>query len=271
MGALVVLTTVSGAKAADRLARRTVQEKKAACVSVLPSVVSHYRWKGKIRRTRESLLFIKTTRAAWPDLLKFLEKNHPYKIPEVLALPATRGSKTYLSWLKSTCLILCLVLVGIASGSHLSWAKETFVKYSEAQKNFATAPQATESVTVDELREIQEMDPKALVFDARSREEFNKQHIAGSLLPMPDDHYTQEALFRQKIVRTSPDEVADLSRGTASLAKNATIVTYCNRNCGLSKGLMKQLKTLGFTNVRYLAGGIDSWREKGYPLEAQGS
>ena len=267
MGALVVLTTLANANAADRLARRTVREKKAACVSVMPAVTSHYRWKGKIRKTREALLFIKTTSGSWPKLLKFLEKNHPYDVPEILALRVSHGSKAYLSWLRNAGLMLCLVLAGTLFSAHPLWAESTFVKYSDVQKEVFPEPRDLESVTPEELRKIQEDEPSVKIFDARSKTEFNKQHIAGATLPMPPEHYRQEALFQQKIVSAPPDEAADLNESMASLARTTPIITYCSRNCGLSKGLMIRLKALGFTNVRYLAGGIDSWREKKYPIE----
>jgi rhodanese-related sulfurtransferase len=88
-------------------------------------------------------------------------------------------------------------------------------------------------------------------------------------LPLPDEVYTQEELFRQKIIPVAPDRSVSLIQATASLSRATVIVTYCNSHCALSKNLMLRLKTIGFTNVRYLAGGIDSWREKGYPLEVQ--
>lgn len=268
MEALVVLTTLSDAKAADRLARKTIREKKAACVSVIPAVFSHYRWKGKIERTREALVLIKTTRSAWPKLLKFLEKNHPYEVPEILALPVAQGSKAYLSWLRSAVLVLCLSFTGPLLGADHLWAEEVFVKYSDVQNQIAAPARDEGSVTAEELVNIQREDPSVLIFDARSPEQFRKEHILGALLPMSEEHYRQESLFRQKVIPTAPNADLGLRQGTASFRKNTAIVTYCNRKCALSKNLAKQLNALGFTNVRYLADGIDGWREKGYPVEA---
>ena len=269
MSALVVLTAVAPAKAADRLARRVVLESKAACVSVTPGAISHYRWKGKVRRSGESLLWIKTTRAAWPTLLKFLETNHPYDVPEILALPVSHGSKAYLKWLRCTGLALCLFLTGGAFGVDRSWAEDNFVQYVEAQKEYLLPPHDTESVMPEELRAMQVDGTVTRLFDARMKQEFLKEHIAGASLPLPDDYYTQEELFRQKIVPVSPDRPAALAQSMLPFPRETVIVTYCNRHCSLSKNLMHLLKELGFTNVRYLAGGIDSWREKGYPLEVQ--
>ena len=99
MAALVVLTTVAARNAADRLARSLVKQRLAACVTALPGATSHYRWKGKPESSREVLLLIKTDRRVWPRLLRYLRNNHPYELPEAIALSVAKGSKEYLSWL----------------------------------------------------------------------------------------------------------------------------------------------------------------------------
>jgi len=57
----LVLTTVKNRSEAKRLSEKLVSEKLAACVSALPGVNSTYRWRGKLERTREVLLLIKTS------------------------------------------------------------------------------------------------------------------------------------------------------------------------------------------------------------------
>ncbi len=99
MAVCVVLTTVGDLKTAQRLARKLLSDKLSACVTVVPKVVSYYRWKGKMERSNEALLLIKTNRRLWPQIQHFLKSNHPYSMPEVLALPVSFGSKEYLSWL----------------------------------------------------------------------------------------------------------------------------------------------------------------------------
>ena len=81
------------------MARALVRGRLAACVTVVPGAASHYRWKKKFERTRETLMLIKTSRRCWPKLLDFLKKNHPYEVPEALMLPVSKGSADYLSWL----------------------------------------------------------------------------------------------------------------------------------------------------------------------------
>lgn len=94
----VVLVTAPPRKA-QALAKGLVAARLAACVNVLPGLVSHYRWEGKARRDRESLLVIKTRAPKMRALERWVKAHHPYAVPEVLALPVAGGSKGYLSWL----------------------------------------------------------------------------------------------------------------------------------------------------------------------------
>jgi len=76
-----------------------VSKRLAACVQILPGLESHYRWRGKKETSREVLLLIKTNAAVYKKLEKILLQNHPYEVPEIICLPITRGSKTYLDWI----------------------------------------------------------------------------------------------------------------------------------------------------------------------------
>jgi periplasmic divalent cation tolerance protein len=98
--ALIVLTTISTTAEARKLAKQIVVGGHAACVNLVPRVESIYRWKGKIRRSGETLLLIKTTQNKWTTLKKFICEYHPYEMPECIALPITAGLKEYLSWLE---------------------------------------------------------------------------------------------------------------------------------------------------------------------------
>lgn len=97
-GYRVVLVTAPPKKA-DALAKGLVGSKLAACVNVIPGLTSHYRWEGKLQKDREALLVIKTRASLLKKVEAWVKKNHPYTVPEVLALPVAGGSKDYLSWL----------------------------------------------------------------------------------------------------------------------------------------------------------------------------
>lgn len=98
-GHLVVLSTVASAEDGDRLARALVERQLAACVSVVPGLVSTYRWEGEVRRDDERLLVIKTRADRYDELRTALVEMHPYEVPEVLALSVAAGHGPYLAWL----------------------------------------------------------------------------------------------------------------------------------------------------------------------------
>jgi periplasmic divalent cation tolerance protein len=94
-----VLSTVPNIKKARELAGLLVSKGLAACVQILPGLESHYRWKGKKEASKEVLLLIKTKSSLYKSLEKNLLKNHPYEVPEIVCLPITQGSKSYLKWI----------------------------------------------------------------------------------------------------------------------------------------------------------------------------
>ena len=94
-----VLTTVPTISKARQLAGLLVSRRLAACIQVLPGIESHYRWKGKKEISKEVLLIIKTSTPLYKPLEKAILKHHPYEVPEIVCLPITRGSKSYLDWI----------------------------------------------------------------------------------------------------------------------------------------------------------------------------
>lgn len=99
-GAVVVLATASDPMSAERLATLLVEARLAACVNVIPGVVSIYRWKDAVVRDGERLLVIKTTADRFEELKKRLVAEHGYDVPEVLAVPVADGHAPYLAWLE---------------------------------------------------------------------------------------------------------------------------------------------------------------------------
>lgn len=97
----VGLITCPGRRVATRIAEMLVRERLAACVNVVPLVVSIYRWNGKIRRDSETLLIVKTRAARVRQLERRVCREHPYTVPEIIFLPVRSGNRPYLAWLAS--------------------------------------------------------------------------------------------------------------------------------------------------------------------------
>jgi periplasmic divalent cation tolerance protein len=96
---LVVLTNVPNLTIAKSVARYLVGQKMAACVNIQPGVKSYYHWEGVIRQANEVTLLVKTTRLRYPDVEAAIKAMHPHQVPEIIALPVTAGSQSYLGWI----------------------------------------------------------------------------------------------------------------------------------------------------------------------------
>ena len=97
--AIVVFLTAANGEEATRLADMLVGAHLAACVQILPEMESVYRWQGKIERSSEVLLIVKTTSAKFDDLEREVRALHSYDTPEIVAVPILTGSAPYLEWL----------------------------------------------------------------------------------------------------------------------------------------------------------------------------
>ena len=98
---LLVLTTAPDQDTAERLASYLVEQKLAACVNISPPITSVYRWQEKIERDTEHSLMIKTSRARYDALQTAIQKQHPYELPEIVAVPLQRGLPAYLEWIEA--------------------------------------------------------------------------------------------------------------------------------------------------------------------------
>ncbi len=97
---MVVFTTTPNLAEAEALAEKIVSAKLAACVQILPEMKSFYFWEGAVQKEPEHLLLIKTLPEKFEELEKFIQTNHSYSIPEIVALRAEKVSENYLDWMK---------------------------------------------------------------------------------------------------------------------------------------------------------------------------
>lgn len=98
----LVLTTVANPEEAARLGRTLVEERLAACATLIPAAQSIYRWKGEIESATETLLLIKTGDEQLARLEARLHELHSYQTPEFLVLKVDAASQPYLDWLQES-------------------------------------------------------------------------------------------------------------------------------------------------------------------------
>jgi adenylate kinase len=85
---------------ANEIAGHLLRERVCACVSVVPAVQSRYWWEGELETAEESLLIVKCASDLVDTVVEKVKEVHPYKVPEIVALPTEGGNLDYLSWVR---------------------------------------------------------------------------------------------------------------------------------------------------------------------------
>jgi periplasmic divalent cation tolerance protein len=96
---VAVLVTCGSEDQALTIGRVLVEERLAACVNLFQSVRSLYRWEGKLCDETEWLLVVKTRASLFSALEDRVTSLHSYVVPEIIAIPITKGHGPYLQWI----------------------------------------------------------------------------------------------------------------------------------------------------------------------------
>ncbi len=96
---LLIMTQTPDLGTAQTISEALLNARVAACVSIMPQVMSRYVWEGKLEAAEEWPLLIKTTQACYEELEQIIVSLHPYQVPEIIALPISQGLPAYLQWL----------------------------------------------------------------------------------------------------------------------------------------------------------------------------
>lgn len=99
----VVYVTASSEEEGEKIAQYVIGKKLAACVNVVPKVISHFEWDGKMQKEEEVLLMIKAPKRLIEQLTKAVQQVHSYDVPEVIAMNVEDGSKDYINWVGEMC------------------------------------------------------------------------------------------------------------------------------------------------------------------------
>lgn len=95
----IILTTLPALDQAEHLGGVLIDERLAACVQLLPAVLSLYRWQGQRTRDSECLMLIKTRAALQAQCEQRIAALHPYECPEIVTLHPDRVNPAYARWL----------------------------------------------------------------------------------------------------------------------------------------------------------------------------
>ena len=95
----MAFVTAPNKDVAKTLAGGLVQKKLAACVNIIPGIISVYEWENKIENDNEVLMMIKTRTTRIPELTEYVKTNHPYDVAEVITTSIEQGNQPYLDWI----------------------------------------------------------------------------------------------------------------------------------------------------------------------------
>ncbi len=98
----IVHITAGSFPEAQTIAQTLVNERLAACCTIIPAAHSYYRWEGQLQHEEESLIICKTVESAFPDLERRVREIHSYDVPEMIMTLVTGGSEQYLDWVSSS-------------------------------------------------------------------------------------------------------------------------------------------------------------------------
>ena len=99
-GYQVVFMTAPSVEEARRIARTLVEEHLAACVNVVGSCRSVYRWKDEIVEDEEAMMFAKTRRDKFETIVRRVTELHSYEVPEIIAVDLESLSDGYEGFLR---------------------------------------------------------------------------------------------------------------------------------------------------------------------------
>ena len=96
---LIVFVTAPSREVAGAIATESLEARLVACASLVPGVVSVYRWRGAIEESSETLILMKTRSDKLQKLKGLIVSLHPYEVPEIVASPIVDGNPEYLKWI----------------------------------------------------------------------------------------------------------------------------------------------------------------------------
>jgi periplasmic divalent cation tolerance protein len=97
--AIFVYTTYPSIVEAEKAGRALIERKLAACVNILPGMVSLYRWEGAVERGEEAVMIIKTRASLAEPVCAAVKEAHSYTTPAILVIPLESVDAAYLDWM----------------------------------------------------------------------------------------------------------------------------------------------------------------------------
>ena len=102
MSVIICLVSCPSQEVASSVAKELVDQQLAACISIVPSIQSVYRWEGSVCVENEALMVIKSTSERQDELRNVVLSKHPYEVPEFIVLDTNEVSDKYARWVSES-------------------------------------------------------------------------------------------------------------------------------------------------------------------------
>lgn len=96
-----LITTVDDERKAKIIQNLLVQKRAAACAQVFGPISSCFWWEGKVENANEWMCVAKLKSENYEKAENLIKENHPYDVPEIVAIPISSGNEDYLNWIKN--------------------------------------------------------------------------------------------------------------------------------------------------------------------------
>ena len=97
---LILYTTISNKNCAEKIARKLIKDKLAACVSI-KEISSFYTWDENIQNDKEYEITIKSKPDKLINLIEFLKIEIGYEIPQII-YKKFDSEKSYYEWVEKS-------------------------------------------------------------------------------------------------------------------------------------------------------------------------
>ena len=95
----IITTTTDSKENADAITQQLLEKKLVACVQST-TIQSTYHWEGKITKSEEIRLQMKTKRSLFENIQTEIEYLHTYDVPEIIMVPIAGANPSYLQWIE---------------------------------------------------------------------------------------------------------------------------------------------------------------------------
>lgn len=100
MSLSLIYTTFPDQTTAETIIQKLLEDRLIACANSLGPMTSQYKWEGKLEKSQEIAVFLKTTGDKSPEVIEALSALHPYDVPAILEIPVGKSAPSFLAWLK---------------------------------------------------------------------------------------------------------------------------------------------------------------------------